>query len=72
MKVAVLTLGCQVNECESRSVIAEMKALGAETTDEQAPADVYVVNTASVTAEADGKRGQLERQSPRLGTQADS
>lgn len=70
MKVAVLTLGCKVNECESRSVIAELKALGAETTEEQEPADVYVVNTCSVTAEADRKSRQLARKCSRLSPDA--
>ena len=70
MKVAVLTLGCKVNECESRSVIAELKALGAETTEEQEPADVYVVNTCSVTAEADRQSRQLARKWSRLSPDA--
>ena len=35
MKVAVITLGCKVNECESRSLISELKGEGAEVTEEQ-------------------------------------
>ena len=55
MKVAVITLGCKVNECESRSLISELKGEGAEVTEEQEYADAYIVNTCSVTGEADRK-----------------
>ena len=70
MKVAVFTLGCKVNECESRSVIAELRGLGADVTEEQEIADVYVVNTCSVTAEADRKSRQLARKCLRLNPNA--
>ena len=70
MKVAVLTLGCKVNECESRSVITELRACGAEVTEEQTYADVYVVNTCSVTAEADRKSRQYARKCLRFNPNA--
>ncbi len=70
MKVAVLTLGCKVNECESRSVITERRACGAEVTEEQTYADVYVVNTCSVTAEADRKSRQYARKCLRFNPNA--
>lgn len=70
MKVAVFTLGCKVNECESRSIISELRNAGAEVTEEQVAADVYVVNTCSVTAEADRKSRQLVRKCSRIAPHA--
>ena len=70
MKIAVLTLGCKVNECESRSLIAELKSLGADVTEEQTYADAYAVNTCSVTGEADRKSRQLARKCTRLNPDA--
>ena len=70
MKVAVITLGCKVNECESRSLISELKGEGAEVTEEQEYADAYIVNTCSVTGEADRKSRQLVRKCLRLNPNA--
>lgn len=57
-KAAVLTLGCKVNDVESGSLIAGLKQLGYEVTNEHAYADLYVVNTCAVTAEAERKSRQ--------------
>ncbi|MCH5165239.1 MAG: tRNA (N(6)-L-threonylcarbamoyladenosine(37)-C(2))-methylthiotransferase MtaB [Clostridiales bacterium] len=58
MTVKVVTLGCKVNQCESGSIIATLKANGYDASEGLAPADVYVLNTCSVTAEADKKSRQ--------------
>jgi len=58
MKVVVFTLGCKVNECESDSLIAGLTKLGHEVKDKLVPADVYIVNTCAVTAEAEKKSRQ--------------
>lgn len=70
MKVSVLTLGCKVNECESRSLIAALRKAGAEATEEAAKADAYVINTCSVTGEADRKSRQLTGKALRLNPDA--
>lgn len=70
MKVAVITLGCKVNECESRSIMTELRRLGADAVEGFVPADAYVINTCSVTAEADRKSGQLTRKASRISPNA--
>lgn len=58
MKAVVFTLGCKVNACESASLMNGLKELGYEVTDELSPADLYIVNTCAVTAEAEKKSRQ--------------
>lgn len=54
----MITLGCKVNQCESASIAAALDKLGFETSEGLSPADVYILNTCSVTAEADRKSRQ--------------
>lgn len=58
MKAVVFTLGCKVNECESDSLIAGLIERGFEVSDKLVPADLYIVNTCAVTAEAEKKSRQ--------------
>lgn len=58
MKAVVFTLGCKVNECESDSLLAGLIERGYEVSDKLVPADLYIVNTCAVTAEAEKKSRQ--------------
>ena len=58
MKAVVFTLGCKVNSCESSSLISGLNSLGYETSDQLGPADLYIINTCAVTAEAEKKSRQ--------------
>ena len=58
MKAVVFTLGCKVNECESDSLIAGLIERGYEVSDKLVYADLYIVNTCAVTAEAEKKSRQ--------------
>lgn len=58
MKAVVFTLGCKVNECESDSLIRGLTEKGYETSDKLEYADLYIVNTCAVTAEAEKKSRQ--------------
>ena len=58
MKISVVTLGCKVNQCESATIAAALDKLNIETSEGLQPADVYILNTCSVTAEADRKSRQ--------------
>ena len=58
MKAVVFTLGCKVNDVESGSIIRGLKELGYTVSRELAPADLYVINTCAVTAEAERKSRQ--------------
>lgn len=58
MKAVVFTLGCKVNECESESLIAGLIQRGYSVSDKLEKADIYIVNTCAVTAEAEKKSRQ--------------
>ena len=58
MKAVVFTLGCKVNDVESGSIIRGLEALGYEVSREMESADLYVINTCAVTAEAERKSRQ--------------
>lgn len=59
MKVGFLTLGCKVNYYETEKMIADFEAHGFEITDFRERADVYVVNTCTVTNIADRKSRKM-------------
>lgn len=58
MKAVVYTLGCKVNDVESGSLIRGLEELGYEVSREMEVADLYIVNTCAVTAEAERKSRQ--------------
>lgn len=58
MKAVVFTLGCKVNDVESGSLIRGLEEMGYSVSRELEPADVYIINTCAVTAEAERKSRQ--------------
>ena len=58
MKAVVYTLGCKVNDVESGSIIRGLEELGYEVSREMEYADLYIINTCAVTAEAERKSRQ--------------
>ena len=56
--ISVITLGCKVNACESGSIISRLNGMNHQASEGLFPADVYIINTCSVTAEADRKSRQ--------------
>ena len=61
MKVAFHTLGCKVNQYETEAIAKAFKAEGYTVVDEREFADVYIINTCTVTAVADKKSRQYIR-----------
>lgn len=59
MKAVVFTLGCKVNEVESAAIMSALEDNGLAVSDKLSPADIYVLNTCAVTAEAERKSRQL-------------
>ena len=57
-KVCVFTLGCKVNQYDSDAMIAVFEHAGFEICEGLEPADVYVINSCAVTAEAEKKSRQ--------------
>ncbi len=60
-KAAFYTLGCKVNQYETQAVAESFRRLGYEIVGEDEAADVYIVNTCSVTSMADRKSRQYVR-----------
>jgi threonylcarbamoyladenosine tRNA methylthiotransferase MtaB len=54
-KVAFKTLGCRLNQFESDSILTDFYKAGYEIVDFSQPADVYVINTCTVTSQGDHK-----------------
>ena len=61
MKIAFHTLGCKVNQYESEAIAEDFRSRGCEVVDERDFADVYIINTCTVTAVADKKSRQYIR-----------
>lgn len=66
MKVYFLTLGCRVNQYETDALRSMFLERGHELADKPEDADCCVVNTCSVTSEADRKSRQMLRRMARL------
>ncbi len=64
-RVALETLGCKLNQAETESMARELAAAGYEVVDSVAEADVYILNTCTVTHLADRKARNLLRQAHR-------
>ncbi|WP_298031451.1 tRNA (N(6)-L-threonylcarbamoyladenosine(37)-C(2))-methylthiotransferase MtaB [uncultured Dysosmobacter sp.] len=58
MRVAIYTLGCKVNQYETQAMEQLLRARGHQIVDFGGEADVYVVNSCSVTAVSDQKSRQ--------------
>lgn len=60
-RIAITTLGCKVNQFESAAFASGFEAQGCVLVPFQAEADVYVINTCTVTARAGQQSRQLIR-----------
>ena len=69
-KIAFCTLGCKVNQYETNGMIQEFKKSGYEIVEFNEKADVYVVNTCTVTNMADRKSRQMLRKVKELNPNA--
>src|SRR5256714_5494879 len=69
-RVAFVTLGCKVNQSDTQKAIADFRAAGFRIVSPSAPAEVYVVNTCSVTHVADRKSRQWLRRAARANPDA--
>jgi threonylcarbamoyladenosine tRNA methylthiotransferase MtaB len=70
MKVAFATLGCRVNQYESEAMAERFIREGYEITDYSEIADVYVINTCTVTNMGDKKSRQIIGRARRLNPEA--
>ena len=71
MKAVVFTLGCKVNDVESGSLIRGLEQMGYEVSRYlEEGADLYVINTCAVTAEAERKSRQTVGKAIKAGNNA--
>lgn len=68
--VAFATLGCKVNQYDTEAMIARFRERGYSIVDFDGEADVYVVNTCTVTGRGAAKSRQLIRQATRRNPEA--
>ncbi len=64
-KIGIITLGCKVNQYESEAFAEALSARGFVIGDPGEVCDAYIVNTCTVTAEADRKSRQMIRRAAR-------
>ena len=70
MKVAFYTLGCKVNQYETNGMIQAFLEKGYELVDFSKEADIYVINTCTVTSISDKKSRQMIRRTKQLNPNA--
>ena len=66
MKVAFYTLGCKVNQYETNVMIEKMINSGYEIVDFDSRADIYVINTCTVTNMSDRKSRQILKRAKKI------
>jgi len=64
--VAIYTLGCKVNQYETEAMLELFMAEGYEVVEQHEFADVYIINTCTVTSLSDKKSRQFMRRAKRL------
>ncbi len=70
MKAAFHTLGCKLNYSETSTIASEFKNKNFEIVDFKEPADVYVINTCTVTENADRECRKIIRRAKRINPDA--
>src|SRR5216684_5136172 len=69
-RFAIATLGCKVNQYDSAIIESRLRARGMERRDFGEQADVYIVNTCTVTDRADSESLRIARRARRLNPNA--
>jgi len=69
-RIALYTLGCKLNFAESATLARALVVQGHTITDWDAPADIYILNTCTVTHQADRKAHKLLRRAARIAPNA--
>jgi len=70
VRVGICTLGCRVNQYESRAISEYIEAHGARIAPFDSVCDAYVINTCAVTAESERKSRQMARRAHKLNPEA--
>jgi len=67
MRIAFATLGCKINQYESDLLCQDLQARGNSIVPFEADADVYIINTCSVTAKSDSQCRKIIRSAVKRG-----
>ena len=70
LRVAVYTLGCRVNQYESRAICEYLEERGIEIVPFGKECDAFVINTCAVTAESERKSRQIARRAHKINPSA--
>lgn len=70
LKVAIINLGCKVNKYESDAMKDKLSKAGFQIVEEDDVADIYIVNTCSVTNMAQKKSRQMLRRAKKVNPNA--
>jgi len=70
MKIALETLGCKLNQSETEALARRFAAAGHQLVRQVEDADIYILNTCTVTQTADSKSRRLLRQARRRNPRA--
>ncbi|MGD0115063.1 MAG: tRNA (N(6)-L-threonylcarbamoyladenosine(37)-C(2))-methylthiotransferase MtaB [Dehalococcoidia bacterium] len=70
LTVALLTIGCKLNQAESEAMAGELMQAGCRLVDRAEPADAFVINSCAVTHVAERKSRHLIRLARRLSPDA--
>lgn len=69
-KIAITTLGCKVNQYDSATMEESLREQGYHIVDFHTPADIYIVNTCTVTQKTDYQSRQLIRRAQKRNPQS--
>lgn len=69
-KIAITTLGCKVNQYDSATMEESLREKGYHIVDFHTPADIYIVNTCTVTQKTDYQSRQLIRRAQKRNPQS--
>ncbi|MCL2404730.1 MAG: tRNA (N(6)-L-threonylcarbamoyladenosine(37)-C(2))-methylthiotransferase MtaB [Defluviitaleaceae bacterium] len=68
--VATHTLGCKVNKCDTDALLTQLTGVGYKVSEFSKPADIYIINTCTVTHAGDKKSLQMIRRARRQNSAA--
>ena len=69
-KVAFYTLGCKLNFSETSTIARDFSSEGFDRVDFSEKADIYVINTCSVTENADKRFKKIVKQAQKVNSEA--
>ena len=69
-KIAIITLGCKVNQYETNAMAQKLQKQGYEIVEHNEKADIYIINTCTVTNMSDRKSRQMIRRAKEINPSA--